>query len=195
MSENKTPEQNATPIDPLAPESPEQAKVPETPVTRVEQQLKKAAKKVTDYKKDIKFLWIYSSVFCVVILALIGGSYVIQQKIHAEVDDYKTQAQNATESDEQSKSRLSNIQEQNKQLEKEVATLENENETLKAGAANDEVLINKGEEIILQQSLLIQAAALYEQEDIDGAKEVFARINKDVLPTDSAEIYTYYEYL
>lgn len=186
-------EMKNTPIDPLAPEIPEKAKIPETPTTRVEQQLKKAKKKAIEYKKDIKFLWIYSSVFCLVALALIGGGYVIQEKIHAQVDDYKTQAESATQSDAQNKSLLSNIQEKNKQLQNRVAALETENETLKVGAANDEVIINKGEEIILQQNLLMRAILLYEQNNKTEAKEVFSAINKDVLPADSAETYAYYE--
>ena len=170
-----------SPTDPLAPEIPETAKTPATPTTRVAQQLKKAKKKAIEYKKDIKFLWIYSSVFCLVALALIGGGYVIQEKIHAQVDDYKTQAESATQSDAQNKSLLSNIQEKNKQLQNRVAALETENETLKVGAANDEVIINK--------SRFIGYAAPVKTE----AKEVFSAINKDVLPADSAETYAYYE--
>lgn len=189
MSEEK----KNTPVDPLAPEIPEQAKVPETPTTRVEQQLKKEAKKITEFKKDIKFLWIYSTVFCLVLLAVIAGSYIIQQKIHTEMDDYKEQAESATQSDKQNKSLLSNIQDKYEQAQKENKRLENENATLKAGAATDEVLINKGEAIIHQQNLLLQAISLYEQNKTGEAKELFGQIDAEQLPEDAAQIYAHYE--
>lgn len=186
-------EKKNVPTDPLAPEVPEQAKAPETPTTRVEQQLEKKAKKVVEYKKDIKFLWIYSTVFCLVALALIGGSYIIQNKIHAEMDDYKSQAESATQSDAQNKSRLSTITEKNQQLTKQVETLTKENATLRAGAELDEALITKGEEIIHQQQLLLQAIDLYGQNKITEAKEAFALIKAENLPEESKAIYTYYE--
>ncbi len=189
MSEEK----KNMPVDPLAPEIPEQAKVPETPTTRVEQQLKKEAKKITEFKKDIKFLWIYSTVFCLVLLAVIAGSYIIQEKIHNEMDDYKEQAESATQSDKQNKSLLSNIQDKYEQAQKENKRLENENATLKAGAATDEALINKGEAIIHQQNLLLQAISLYEQNKTGEARELFGRIDAEQLPEDAAQIYAHYE--
>ncbi len=191
MSE-KTPSQN-TPLDPLAPEVPAQAKKPETPTTRVEQKMAQAVNEITEFKKDVKFLWIYASVFCLVLLALIGGSYVIQEKIHQQVDDYKTQAQDAAQSDAENKSRLSNIQEQNKALKAQVQSLTDENNTLKAGAANDEALITKREQMLQQQERLIEAISLYEQNKWSKAREALKSIDPQYLSAESAEIYTYYE--
>ncbi len=189
MSEEK----KNIPVDPLAPEIPEKAKVPETPSTRVEQQLKKAKKKVVEFQKDVKFLWIYSTVFCLAMLSLIGASYIIQQKIHSEVDTYKSQAESAELSNEENQSRLSGIQEENKRLKGQVENLTAQNENLKAGAEKDEALIGLGEEMLTQQNQLLRAVHLYEQGEEELAKEAFAQVNKSKLPADSVEIYTYYE--
>ncbi|MBQ6946943.1 MAG: hypothetical protein IJN42_02760 [Clostridia bacterium] len=189
MSEEK----KNVPVDPLAPEIPEQAKVPETPTTRVEQKLKKEAKKIREFKKDIKFLWIYCTVFCIALVAIVGASYFIQEKIHDDMDDYKEQAQTATESDKQNKSLLSNIQEKYAQAQKENEYLKNENATLKAGAENDEALINKGEAIIQQQGLLLKVGKLCDENKLSEAREVFKTIDASQLPQSEKETYTYYE--
>ena len=175
------------------PEIPEQIKVPETPETRVRQKMQDNLEKVTEFKKDVKFLWIYGSIFCLVLLALIGGSYMIQEKINAEVDEYKNQASDAQASDEKSKSRLSAIQEQNNQLKNKLSAVETENAALKAAAASDEALINSGEQIILEMQKLLKVTRLYQTGKRTEARELFESINKEILPKDCLESYAYYE--
>lgn len=97
---------------------------------------------VTQYKKDVKFLWIYASIFCLVVVVLIAGSAVIQKKIHREVEGYQNQAQTAQKDTAQSQSRLKNVQEENKALKQENKTLKNRNEELEAQSdAQDEMLL------------------------------------------------------
>ena len=186
-------EPNHTPIDPNAPIEPAEAKVPETPTTRVEEQLRSKEEKVIEFKKDVKFLWLYASVFCLVLLALIGGSYIIQQKINAEVEGYKGQAATAEQSESQAQSRLSNIQEENKQLKSRLEAAQRENETLKAGAEADEALIEASESIILEMQKLLKVSRLCQEGNWQGAREIFDTIDSSKLPEDSQESYTYYE--
>ena len=190
---NNTPNEATTPQDPNAPAIPAEAKQPETPQTRVKQMLEKQESKIIEFKKDVKFLWLYASVFCLVLLALIGGSYLIQQKINREVDEYKGQAQSAEQSESQAQSRLSNIQEDNKQLKNQLEKLRSENETLSAGADADEQLIESGEKIILELQKLLKVSRLYQNGKWQEAKTVFDSIDETVLPQDSLESYTYYE--
>lgn len=175
------------------PLEPQQVKAPETPETRLQQKMQDDLEKVTEFKKDVKFLWIYASIFCLVLLALIGGSYLIQEKIDAEVDEYKTQASDAQASDEKNKTRLSAIQEQNEDLKNQLEAAQNENEALKAAAKSDEELINSGEQIILEMQKLLKVSRLYQAGQRTAAKELFESIDKTFLPKDSLESYTYYE--
>ena len=186
MADKNIPESN----EPLVPE---QVKVPETPETRIRQKMQDNLDKVTEFKKDVKFLWIYGSIFCLVLLALIGGSYLIQQKINAEVDEYKTQASQAQVSDEKNKSRLSAIQEQNENLKNKLEAVENENTALKAAAQSDEELINSGEQIILELQKLLKVTRLYQAGQRTEAQELFESIDQTLLPNDCLESYTYYE--
>ncbi|MBR5782989.1 MAG: hypothetical protein IKY33_02045 [Clostridia bacterium] len=181
------------PFDPNAPVEPAKAKAPETPTTRVEQQRKKKQTVVTEFKKDVKFLWLYASVFCLVVLALIGGSYVVQQRIHAEVNEYRGQAETAEQSESQAQSRLSNIQEENKSLKSQLESAKTENETLKAGAKADEALIESGEKIILELQKLLKIDRLLQEGNRAEALEIFESIDSSILPEDSMESYTYYE--
>ena len=172
------------------PETPAQTKVPETPETRVQKQRQDSLDKITEFKKDVKFLWLYGTIFCLVLLALIGGSYVIQQKLHADMDEITSQAQ---ADKEQSKSRLSAIQEENNALKSRVETLEKANEALEAAANADEALINSAEQIILEQQKLLKVARLYQEGERTQAAELFESIDKTLLPQDSMESYTHYE--
>ncbi len=175
------------------PEIPAEVKVPETPETRVQKQKQDSLDKITEFKKDVKFLWLYATIFCLVLLALIGGSYLIQQKLHAEADEYKSQAADAQASNEQNKSRLSAIQEENANLKARNETLEKENDALLAAADADEALINSAEQIILEQQKLLKVGRLYQDGQTEEAEALFDSIDKTLLPQDSIESYTYYE--
>lgn len=179
--------------DPQISDMPEQAKVPETPETRVAQELQKETDKVETFKKDVKFLWIYASVFCAVLLLLIGASYIIQGKIHAEVDSYKNQAESANQNTTQTQSRLRGIQEENEKLKKNVSELQSKNNLLEAESSVSSELIEKAEQALLEQQKLTRVLSLLLQGKITAAKEAFASVNETALPSDTetAEIYTY----
>ena len=181
------------PIEQDTPETPAQTKVPETPETRVQKQRQDSLEKISEFKKDVKFLWIYGTIFCLVLLALIGASYLIQQKLHAEMDEYKNQNAEAQVTIEQNKSRLSAIQEENANLKSKAESLQQENESLKAAAEADEALINSAEQIILEQQKLLKVARLYQEGKKREASELFESIDKTLLPQDSMESYTHYE--
>ncbi len=169
--------------------TPEQRKVPETPESRARQKMQDNLDKVSEFKKDVKFLWIYGSIFCLLMLAALAGSYVIHEK-RVELE---TQVSDAQASEEKSKSHLSAIREENNKLKNENKSLKSENETLKAAAASDEEIINSAEQIILEQSKLIKVGRLYQKGSRAEAKELFESIHKDLLSKECLEDYSYYE--
>lgn len=185
--------QKNTPVDPVTPEVPIEVKVPETPETRVQKQREVTLEKIAEFQKDVKFLWIYATIFCLVLLALIGGSYLIQQKLNAEVDAYKTQASDAQASNEQNKSRLSAIQEENNTLKAQKKAAEKEMESLRAAVEADEALINSAEQSILELQKLLKVSRLCQEGQIKEARVLFESIDQKLLPQDSIESYTYYE--
>ncbi len=177
----------ATPVVPA------ETKQPETPETRVKEKLQKEAERVTEYKKDIKFLWLYGSVFCLVVLILIGASYLIQRKINAEVDGYKLSAETAELSNSQNQSRLSNISDENKHLKEQNEILKSEKKTLEAIIATDDDLITAGEQIVLELQKMLEVGRLVRANQLAKAKEIFDTIDRSMLPESTIESYTYYE--
>lgn len=179
--------------DPLAPEVPEQVKVPETPETRVEQELEKEAAKVVEFKKDVKFLWIYASVFCIVLVLLIEASSIIQKKRHTEVENLQNQAATAEQSDKQTKSLLKNIQEENERLKSETATLQSENEVLQAESKTSSELIAAAEATLSEVQKLSRVQLLCQQNKNDEARTLLATVAQDKLPESDREVYAYYQ--
>lgn len=179
--------------DPLAPEIPEQVKIPETPETRVEEKLEKEAAKVVEFKKDVKFLWIYASVFCIVLVLLIEASSIIQKKRHIEVENLQNQAATAEQSDKQTKSLLKNIQEENERLKSENQTLKSEKEVLEAESETSSKLIASAEATLSEIQKLSSVQLLFEQNKFDEARQVFATVIEDKLPQTDKETYAYYQ--
>ena len=155
-------------------------------------ELKKEKNKVIEFKKDIRFLWFYTSVFCIVLLALIGGSAVIQRKMHRQVEDYKNQAASAEESTKSTKSRLSNIQDENEQLKASNEALTFENNTLKAAAQTDSSLLEAAEASMTELEKLAQVGKLYVSGSGDAAA-LFNSIDQEKLPESAKETYEYYK--
>lgn len=178
MEENKS----------LQPEEPLEAKTPETPQTRVQQELDKKKTEVREFKKDIRFLWIYATVFCVVLLAMIGGSAVIQRKMNQRVENYRTEAATATATTESTKSRLSNIQDENKALKKSNESLTRRNETLTVQAETDAVLIAAAEETITELDKLVRALNAYTDRQ-ENAAALLATVDRDKLSANGKLIY------
>lgn len=176
----------------LTPPAPQQAKKPETPETRVEQELKKEKTKLVEFKKDVRFLWIYASIFCVVLLALVGGSAVIQRKIHRQVEGYREQTAAAQDATTSAKSRLNNIQDENTQLKNSNEALSFENETLKDAAKIDGRLIKSAKDTITELEKLSRVGRLYLTKKAE-ASSLFETIDPDLLPENAKETYQYYE--
>jgi len=172
----------------LQPEVPAEAKTPETPETRVKQELDKKKTQVKEFKKDIRFLWIYATVFCVVLIALIGASAVIQRKMNQKVEGYRTEAATATATTESTKSKLGNIQDENKALKKSNEALTRRNETLSVQAETDAALLTAAEQTLTELDKLSRALYAYIDRKEDAAA-LLATIERDKLPENARTIY------
>lgn len=179
--------------DPNAPIVPEEVKPPETPKSRAEHKLKKEEKKVRQFKKDVKFLWIYSTIFCLVLFAMIGGSAVIQRKLHRETNELKNQVESAENTNAKNQSRLSNIQEENKQLKSRNELLEQKNKEMEEQAKLDGELIVATDKVLSELQKLSQVQLLYAEGKFDAARELIETLDADSLPEDAENTYKYYK--
>lgn len=179
--------------DPNAPIVPEEVKPPETPKSRAEHKLKKEEKKVRQFKKDVKFLWIYSTIFCLVLFATIGGSAVIQRKLHRETDELKNQVESAESANAKNQSRLSNIQEENKQLKSRNELLEQKNKEMEEQAKLDGELIVATDKVLSELQKLSQVQLLYAEGKLDSARKLLETLDADSLPEDAKNTYKYYK--
>ncbi|MBQ8893656.1 MAG: hypothetical protein IJ043_04530 [Clostridia bacterium] len=119
----------------------------------------------TEKKKDIKFLVLYTTVFVIVISALIAGSYMITSRIH------KQMAENNAEID-MSQSTLKNIQDENAALKAENAALKESNEALTTARKEAEELVSSVGDMVEQDGYLVAALSAY----IDGEEDLAAQI-------------------
>lgn len=141
------------------------------------------------YKKDIKFLWIYSAVFCIVVLALIGISAVIQVKMRARLEYYQSQAENANIDSTNSQSILKNIQDENAELKQQVTALTEQRDRLKEVEQTDLELLGRCEQMLQQAEYLINAQAQYISGRRQSARAELAKIEPELLDADMKEQY------
>ncbi len=150
---------------------------------------KSSGKEPGQYKKDIKFLWIYSAAFCVVVLALIGISAVLQVKMRARLEYYQSQAENANINNTNSQSILKNIQDENAELRQQVTALNESLETLKQGSETDLELLQRSEQMLEQAEYLVAAQTHYIAGRRQSARTEFRKIEPELLDIEMKEQY------
>ena len=152
-----------------------------------------ASEETVQFKKDIKFLWIYATVFCLVVVILIAGSAVIQRKIHHEVEGYQSQAESAEQSNQQNQSRLKNVQEENKALKEKNKTLTEKCQNLENEAAVNDGLLLSSQEMAEHTAQLSYVQYLYttKKENRGVMRDEFAKIDREKLAEKNKEVYDY----
>ncbi len=145
------------------------------------------------FKKDIKFLWIYATVFCLVVVILIAGSAVIQRKIHRQVEGYQSQAESAEQSNQQNQSRLKNVQDENKALKEKNEQLSEKCQNLENEAMVNDALLLAAQQTAEHTAQLSRVQYLYSTKTESRAtmREEFEKIDPTKLTEENKEIYEY----
>lgn len=133
-------------------------------------------------KKDIKFLVLYTTVFVLVISALIGGSYLITSRIHHQMSQNNEHLNT-------SQSTLKNIQDENTALKAENAALKQSNLDLTASQQEAEQLVNRVGDMVEHDGYLAAAQSAYIDGDRTEAKEIFGAIDRANLSVPNQAYY------
>ena len=132
----------------------------------------------TEFKKNIKTLWVYTSLFCTFALVLILVSSIIQGKVDDRAEDLQDQIESERTT---SQSTIQNIQTKNDALTKENEKLKEQNEFLKSQAETEKTLLDTANEIITNAEYLAKALAA---EDSETARVYIAKIDPSRLSTE-----------
>jgi hypothetical protein len=139
----------------------------------------------TEKKKSVQFLIIYTTVFLLVVSALIGGSYMITSRIHKEMAEKGELINDKSSTLKNVKDKLSQTQ-----TEKEEA-LES-NKDLTASLKDADTLIGGAGDMVEHNEYLSAAMSAYIGGERDLAKTIFQTIDRDKLsPTNQG----YYDVL
>lgn len=172
MSKKK--KQTAAPEN-TAPETETKA---ETTETEQEQEQK--------FEKDIKVLWIYTTLFCLFALVLIIASSLIQGKINSTAEYYQGLYEGEKTS---SQSTIKNVKTENTSLKNANEKLRAENERLQKDLETSTETINTAAELAESYEYLILAQKESNSGSRAKAKELYAKIDGSILQGDTLEIY------
>lgn len=138
------------------------------------------------FEKNIKTLWIYTTLFCLFALVLIVVSSIIQSKINSKAEYYQDQYENAQTS---SQSTIKNIQDENAALKKDIETYKQKAERLEILSQTDTQLLNDAAELIENAQYLLAAQQYVTNGRMEQARAELKKINKDKLSDSMLEIY------
>ncbi len=136
------------------------------------------AQENTEFKKNIKTLWIYTSLFCTFALVLILVSSLIQGKVDSRAENLQDQIESERTT---SQSTIQNIQTKNDALVKENESLKAQNEFLKSQAETEKQLLDNANEVIANAEYLTKALTAA---DSDTARAHLAKIDPSRLSPD-----------
>ena len=124
------------------------------------------------FEKNIKTLWIYTTLFCLFALVLIVVSSIIQGKINSKAEYYQDRYESAQTS---SQSTIKNIQDENAALKRDLETYKKKAERLELLSGTDAELLDEAAELIENADSLLAAQQL----EADGEdKAALAELNK-----------------
>ena len=124
------------------------------------------------FEKNLKTLWIYTTLFCLFALVLIVVSSIIQGKINSKAEYYQDRYESAQTS---SQSTIKNIQDENAALKRDLETYKKKAERLELLSGTDAELLDEAAELIENADYLLAAQQL----EADGEdKAALAELNK-----------------
>ena len=147
------------------------------------------ADNTVQFEKNIKTLWIYTTLFCLFALVLIVVSSVIQSKINSRAEYYQDQYENTKTT---SQSAIKNIRDENEALKKDLESYKSRAEALEAQTESDAALLNAASLMVENAEYLAKAQSALSSGNTEQARAYYRRIAPDKL---SAELVTVYESL
>lgn len=139
-----------------------------------------------EFQKNIKTLWIYTTLFCVFALVLIAISSYVQYKIDRRAEYYQDQYENVQTS---SQSTIKNIQTENDTLKKDIEKYKKEATICKEQAENDAELLQKSAEMIENAEILLDVQNDVNARNFASAREKMQTVNADCLSDKMLEVY------
>lgn len=138
------------------------------------------------FEKNIRSLWIYTTLFCVFALVLIIISSVIQGKINSKADYYEGIYNEHISS---SQSTIQNIQTENASLKAAIEIYKKQNEQYAKGAAEDAELAKESAELITNAEYLLLAQKEAYTGRYSDARELLKKVNAELLTEDMQSCY------
>lgn len=138
------------------------------------------------FQKDIKLLWIYTTLFCLFALSLIVVSSLIQGKMNANAEYY----QGLYEGEKTSKqSAIKNIQDSYQSALKDNERLREENEKFKEEANTTDQVTNMAASVIENSEYLLKAQKLFYEKQKDEAAKNLKLVDSSMLTEEMKTIY------
>lgn len=138
------------------------------------------------FTKNIKTLWIYTTLFCLFALALIVISSVIQGKMNDDAEYY--QGLYDTEKT-QNQSTIQNIQTENQSLRAAIESYKAENEALLKEFEEDEKLVTDAAELIENAEYILLAQKEAYTGSYGDARDILEKADPALLTEDMRECY------
>lgn len=126
------------------------------------------------FEKNIKTLWIYTTLFCLFALVLIVVSSIIQSKINSKAEYYQDRYESAQTS---SQSTIKNIQDENAALKKDLEAYKAKAERLEELSVTDTELLNNAAELLENAEYLLSAQQYLTNGKSAEARAQFKKVN------------------
>ncbi len=139
-----------------------------------------------EFEKNIKTLWIYTTLFCLFALALIVISSFVQYKIDRRADYYQDQYENVQTS---SQSTIKNIQTENATLKADIEKYKKQAADCKEQAEQDALLLQSSAAMLENAEILLDIQSDIANRDFASAREKFAAVDASALSENMLEIY------
>lgn len=134
-----------------------------------------------EFQKNIKTMWIYTSLFCIFALVLIFISSFFQEKNDRENEDLRAQVEKHELVLSTNQSTLQNIESENKTYKQINDILDKRNEYLEEQYSIDKDLLLSSAEIIANADYLLDVQAAIDAKDLDTARTTLACIDVNYL--------------
>lgn len=138
------------------------------------------------FEKNIKTLWIYTTLFCLFALVLIVVSSIIQGKINSKAEYYQDRYESAQTS---SQSTIKNIQDENAALKRDLETYRKKAERLELLSGTDAELLNEAAELIENADYLLAAQKLESDGEDKAALAELNKVNSNKLTSAMRQVY------
>ena len=139
------------------------------------------------FEKNIKTLWIYTTLFCLFALVLIVVSSSIQSKINSRAEYYQSQYESEQTAN---RSTIKNISDENAALKQDLNRYKSRTEALEAQAAADTQLIAAAGGVLENTEYLALAQSAWSAGNYEQARAAFRKIDASQLSADLQAAYT-----